>query len=238
MATATIQKIDELYAGRILCPKTVVIGNLLTLTPLFGTILGAGIIAATFYFGITGDLMENPDRGQDRLIAGALFAIGLAIASTSAFWGMRNISRLGNWYLRRVARTEVVNRPDRLVHPDDPDAIFVELVPRANWKRLMLETATDIGYLLVDEAKGELLFEGDKERMRLPADAILAVEAEETRIGDGTMKYYFTVLEVDCGQEVRELPFAYRGDMGQLGASVREERSVALRDRIDRLPRL
>jgi hypothetical protein len=40
------------------------------------------------------------------------------------------------------------------------------------------------------------------------------------------------VLEVEDRSASRELPFSYRGDLGSLGASVRRERAIRLRNRI------
>lgn len=171
----------------------------------------------------------------DQIVTGIIVVIGLAIAGVSAYLGLRNTTKIANSYLRRVARNEVRSRAERIVDPDDPNVIFVELVPRRNWTRLMLETATDVGYLLLDEDRREVLFEGDRERMRIPASAILSCEAEHTLIGEGapgSMKYYFTVLEVEDGSANRELPFSYRGDLGTLGVSVRRERAIRLRNRI------
>src|SRR5262249_20544202 len=152
----------------------------------------------------------------------------------------RNTTKIANSYLRRVARNQVRSRAERIVDPDDPNAVFVELVPRRNWSRLMLETATDVGYLVLDEGRREVLFEGDHERMRIPASTILSCETEHTLIGEGapgSMKYFFTVLEVEDGSASRELPFSYRGDLGSLGASVRRERAVNLRNWIGDLMR-
>jgi hypothetical protein len=240
MATADIKPIDEWSSPRILTTKTIIIGNVLTLAPVVLMFAGMGLAAVVAHLAFA----EGVPDGEPPLLgpaAGILgIAVGVLIAAAAAYWGLRNTTQLGSWYLRRVARGEIKSRPNGIVDPDDPKAIFVELVPRPNWTRLMLETATDVGFLLVEEARREVLFEGDGERMRIPAGAILSCEVEQTIIGGeaaaAAMKYYFTVIRVQSPSSIRELPFAYRGDLGPLGAEVRERRAVALRDRIRSLP--
>lgn len=235
MTEADITLIDELFAGRILSRKTVIIGNVLCLMPLVLMLVGLGLAGGAAYFGFAED---DVNGGMNPLSAGVsafLVVIGIVIAAAAGYWGMRNVTKLANWYLRRVARREIKSRSDAIVDPDDPEALFVEIVPRRNWGKMMLETATDVGYLVVDERRREILFEGDEERMRIPGGAILSCKVEETIIGQGTtadMAYYFTIVRVQHGSGSRQLPFAYRGDLGQLGARTREQRALHLRKRI------
>jgi hypothetical protein len=238
MITVDVKPIDELSAGRILTLRSVIIGNVLTLTPVLLLFAGLGLAIGAAYLAFGEDVPDGGGHQLDPALGGLLIAIGLLVAAVSAYWGLRNTTKLGNWYLRRLARGEIKSRPDGIVDPDDPEAIFVEIVPRQNWNRLMLDTATDVGFLLVDESRREILFEGARERIRIPVGAILACEVEETVIGEGTsgaMKYYFTVIQAQHPSGIGELPFAYRGDLGQLGAGVRERRAAALRDRIGSL---
>jgi len=233
MAFVEVQPIPEPYAGKILTTKTIVIGNLLTLLPLLLMLGGGGLayVAVVVFLPVDGNNVTPTEVAVGVILA----VVGTVVAAASAYWGLRNATRVGNWYLRRLARREIGDRPDGLVNPEDPTAIFVEVVPRQNWGRLMLETATDVGFLLVDEERREVRFEGDRERFRIPAAAILSCEVEETTFGEGTegaIRYYLTVIQADEPSGVWEVPLAYRGDFGQLGARTREERALALRDRI------
>src|SRR5439155_10658453 len=72
---------------------------------------------------------------------------------------------------------------DTVVDPNHPDAILAEVIPRRNWGQLMLENADDQGFLLVDAERRQLLFEGDKQRYRIPADAILSCDVEAMNKG-------------------------------------------------------
>jgi hypothetical protein len=82
-------------------------------------------------------------------------------------------------WLRRVARREVNRRPDRIVNPDASGVRFVEIVPRSNWNDLtLLENATDVGFIEIDAQRKRLLYEGDNERYRIPAKAIVGCKQD------------------------------------------------------------
>jgi hypothetical protein len=229
---ATVQRIDESSAGQILSKRTIIVGNLLVFIPVVLMFIGLGIAAAAAYWGI--DEHGNQDW-VDRIPAILFIALGLILAGVSAYWGLRNNTKVGNWYIQRLARKVIGARSDRIVDPDDPEAIFVEIVPRRNWERLMLETATDIGYLVFDESSREVLFEGDHERLRIPVSAIEVCEVERVMAGGdmpGAIEHYMTVIDVEFERGMREIPFAFRGDFGSLGAATRERRAADYRDRI------
>jgi len=234
---ANIQPIDDMYAGRILSKKTVVIGNLLCLMPLLALFAGLGLAGGAGYLAFGGDGPDEPPT-ISAPVGYVLIGIGVLVAIIGGYWGLRNTTKLGNWYLRRLARSEVKSRPDEIVDPDHQEAVFVEIVPRQNWKRLMLETATDVGYLFIDEGRREVLFEGDRERMRIPAKSIADCKVEHTIIGEGTgggMDYFFTVLQIQTDKGGLELPIAFRGDLGMLGAGIRQSRAEQLTERIRKL---
>jgi hypothetical protein len=238
MDTADVQPVDEASASRILTGMTMLVGNVLTLAPVVFLFAGLALAAGAAYLAFAADPSESGEPPLGPAAAVLLIVLGVVVAAASAYWGLRNTTKLGNWYLRRLARREIRSRPDAYVDPDDPGAVFVEIVPRRNWGRLMLETATDVGFLLVDETRQEILFEGDLDRMRIPAGAILSCSAEGTVTGEGApggVEYYFTVIRFRHPSGTWELPIAYRGDFGQLGAETRRRRAVALRDRVRRL---
>jgi hypothetical protein len=238
MAAADVKPIDELFAGKILTRTNVILGNLLCLPPVLLLLAGVGLAAGAAYLAFGEEAAPGGGPPLDPGVGGLLIAAGVLAVAVSAYWGLRHPTGLADRYLRTLARREILSRPDGIVDPDDPEAIFVELVPRQNWKRLMLETATDVGFLVVDETRQEVLFEGDRERMRIPAAAILSCEVEQIVIGEWAsagIPFYLIVIRAQHPSGARELPFAYRGDVGQLGVEVRERRASALRDRIGAL---
>jgi hypothetical protein len=71
------------------------------------------------------------------------------------------------WLRQRIDR-----RSEPVVRSDDPDAFFVQVIPREKWTVSMGEHATDVGLLRVDEKRQELRYEGDLERWVVPAECI------------------------------------------------------------------
>ena len=101
---------------------------------------------------------------------GFLFgAVGLA----------RYINVIPARYLHARLCREIAARSDAIVRPDDPDAIFVEVVPRRNWVPSNNENADDFGLLRVDRERGLILFEGGAERWALPASAVIGCDVSE-----------------------------------------------------------
>ena len=56
-------------------------------------------------------------------------------------------------------------RPRPAVPLNSPGLFFVDIVPRINWGKPLMETPSDIGFLELDKARRELVFEGDHERV-------------------------------------------------------------------------
>src|SRR5262249_853269 len=52
------------------------------------------------------------------------------------------------------------------------------VVPRINWGKVMIENASDIGFLELNKKRRELIFEGDRERYWIPVESILEVKHE------------------------------------------------------------
>ena len=159
------------------------------------------------------------------LTAGGIFFLG-----TAAFF-LVNPTYLANRYLRKVVRREFARRSHHRVEPDDPDALFVEIVPKLNWGKMMWDNAQDVGFLRVDKARREVLFEGDKERWRIPAAAITFCEVEFFVEGQGThgaTKVFYVVLRARRPAEFWEAPIRERGGMGIFQSGQRKKSAIRL----------
>lgn len=233
MSFADIKPIPEHESPGILGTKTLIIGNLLTLAPALLFFGGVGLAAWDCHQFLLEEL--RPADNEPRLAAGGLLiGLGIPLAVIGALWAFRNTTWLANVYLKHYTRQVIGSRPEALVQPNDPEAVFVEIVPPENC-RLMLETATDVGFLKIDSERREVLFEGGLERMRIPAGAVHKCGVARTVFGPGTgsaVKYFFVRLAVRLPDETREIQFAPRGDFGQWGAGVREQRCRSLQERI------
>jgi len=108
-----------------------------------------------------------------------VFGCGVALVAVVSVFGLMFPSLISGSYLHAVGKRNIARRRDAIVQPG-PDSVWVDIIPRKNWNRMMLENASDIGFLRVDTARREILFEGDRERYRIPADALISCELVKT----------------------------------------------------------
>jgi hypothetical protein len=81
-------------------------------------------------------------------------------------------------FMARRTRHAFELRPNPAVDLNDPDLVFVDIIPRIKWGKAMMENATDIGFLQLDSRRHLLIFEGDRQRYWIPAESILSVTHE------------------------------------------------------------
>jgi len=138
-------------------------------------------------FGVGGLLWSwgNYVVGGSLLVAG-LLALGLLLIPAKTFpeWPFNRL--LCGRLLREISR-----RRKSIVSPNDPEARILDLIPKANWQAVKLETAVDI--MLVRVTRGEVLMEGDRKRYQIPAHSIVRCYVETMR-PTGWMVDHFCVL--------------------------------------------
>jgi hypothetical protein len=242
-ASARLEALDERQAGQIQTPARRNLAMAIEIVPLLVP-LGAvvGLIGYLVYRLVAA---RGPFSGLDLAVGlgGVVLAIG------GIWFAGRFGAVLPARYQRRAARSVVELRPEALFNPADPDVDFVRVVPRVNWGKLMLNQATDVGFLKVDRASRCLLFEGDIQRWRIPAQSLVSVAVESyvplgkpegpPRPEDPPQeRYYLTVIKARVGDDeweapVSRAPVAWRPRNNR----VREADAADLRDRIrDLLP--
>jgi hypothetical protein len=202
-ALAEVKAVPQKEAGRVLNSANTWIAAGLTLAPIpVGLAGGIGglVAAASLYDKIPA-------------AAGACAIVGLACGGASVFAIVAFQHFLASRYLRWVARQVFAGRVDLLVPPGDPEAEFVDVIPRGHWGAAMLEPATDIGFFKIDHSRRELLFEGDGKRYRIPFAAVTACQVEEYALGHEKWEadlHFVTVLGFETANGPRELPLAGR----------------------------
>jgi hypothetical protein len=139
-------------------------------------------------------------------IAGAI-AVVVIYGSLDVRYAHVFPNRYLNWRVRSILR----NRPDRLIEPDDQAACLVEVIPRENWHRIMLTSATDWGLIASDRRQQRLVYEGVHERWSVPAASIAAmpVECAAPKMPDGRdgkVRTFLVVLKVHQGDQIIERP--------------------------------
>jgi hypothetical protein len=149
---------------------------LLSLTPIFLALLGAGLLYAGWV-----EWTRHAQGDQAALILSALLiAFGLLTAGTGGMISWTNVDFLNHWYTFRLTRNFIYARPDALVDPDDPGVEYVTVVPRKNWIKLSPSSnPSDRGFVRIDRQKRQVLFEGLRERYCIPAGAVISCEVED-----------------------------------------------------------
>jgi hypothetical protein len=235
-ATASITPVEPEYAGRVLTRKTklkISAFSLLALVMMFG---GFGLMA-------WGGPTAFPDKKRGRKdVSGAENALAMASLGVGGLLGLAALATIlfdasffGNRYLQGLLKRELSSRPTRLVDPDDPEALFVEVVPKANWGKIKLDNASDVGLLRVDGQTREILFEGDRERYRIPAASLISCAVEEFVEGQGShgaMKLFYVVLRAHHPPAFWEAPIRERGNLGLFKAGKRKKKALALQGAI------
>lgn len=117
-------------------------------------------------------------------------------------------------------RRSLTSRPDALVAVDDPAAVPVVWLPREFWDKSDSTPpgAIDHGLVRVDFLRGLILYEGDRERVLIPAAAILKVETERPSRGSTEQpEAHATVILARLGTGVWEFSFIPMGHIHQNG---------------------
>src|SRR5882724_7225321 len=185
---AEITPLPPDHAGKILTRKTVLIGNAFSIGILLSFFGSLGVL-------LWGLMTAFPDHPPLEGVSPGAKSFGIVLIVFGATWfflvlalAFVDMGFFGNRYLRKMLRQELARRSSLVVDPADPDAIFVEVVPKMNWGKMMLDNASDVGLLIVDRQRREIRFEGDRERWRIPAAAITQCQFEKYVQGQGHAK--------------------------------------------------
>ncbi len=223
-----IRPVGTEFAGKVLTKRNALIGTLLSLAALVLLFAGLGLAAWGGMTAFPDDKSRQPVSPETKTIGIAALSVGLALFASTAVFFLVNPSYFGNRWFLKVVKHEFARRTGSLVDANDPEALFVEVVPKLTWGKMMLDNASDVGFLRVDKARREVLFEGDKERWRIPGAAVTSSEVEYFVQGQGThaaTKIYYTVLRVQHPTQFWEAPIRERTGLG-LFRSRRRKRSA------------
>jgi hypothetical protein len=222
---AQITLLPPEHCGKVLTRAMMVKGNLYSAIGLVGLFGGLMLLA----WGAT--RLEEAEKAH---VNGDALGVGLCVAGglgvLFAIGGIFVDSSFGgNRMLRKAFFAAVDRRDDAIVDPADPAARFVEIVPKLNWNKTMLDNASDIGLLVADPVRNEIRFEGDRERWRLPAASITNATLEHYVHGNGAgkTKMFYVVLRANRADGFWEAPIRERHATG-LFASKRKKIAAKL----------
>jgi hypothetical protein len=115
---------------------------------------------------------------ENFLLGCILSVVGVAGISWGVYVSQFCLSVPENRWIERRLRQEIGQRPERLVDPQDPEAVFVSLIPRESFTKIKWTMASDVLFLKVDNKHRQLLMEGDSDRYRIPGGAISLCEPQ------------------------------------------------------------
>ncbi|MEL6105096.1 MAG: hypothetical protein AAFU85_03635 [Planctomycetota bacterium] len=163
-------------------------------------------------------------------------AVGAAVSASLLLLGYWLISYPewpANQGLRKRLVRAIRRRDPREIAAEEPLGAqrMVEWVPRDNWIATELETASDVMLIRVDECGIDM--EGDKQRYRFPAAAIIDVGVESTRPAGCFHQMHFVVLWLRTETGPIEFPIAYRDHgLSSLASKIRYQDAMELCQRI------
>ena len=237
---AAIQQLPAEAGGKLL-DGAGKIEFVIALIPVSAALIGIGLT-------IWG-LVRTPWSNDPQTLLGWLpLLVGLMLAIPGGLVCWINVDYLGLRYMVRWLRRIHAQRGDALVSIDEPDARFIDIVPRSQWHQLVPDKAIDRGLLLVDRANRRLLFEGVKERYVIPADAIVDCDVEPMMPHTGNWNFYAVVLRVRYPVDApASVAGGHRGEKWEVpllprptqfrrySAAYRRELAETLRDDIEEL---
>jgi hypothetical protein len=166
---ARIEAVDPRDAGTILTRKNAIIQTIIGIVTIFG---GFGLA-----FGPAGVLTTRDPKPPEWILGISVvwLFVGLVL---NVIWVMCVPLFITARFMLRQTRNAFDLRADPAVDMRNPDLFFVDIVPRTNWGKAMMENASDIGFLELNKARRELIFEGDRERYWIPVESILEIKHE------------------------------------------------------------
>jgi hypothetical protein len=204
------------HSNKVLTRQMILLGNAMAIVVLVGFIGGLALLA----WGAS--ILEAVEKGTSENKAGgiALCVLGGVGALVAVMCILFDSSAGANRILRNRFNAELKRRSGLFVDPNDPDGFFVEIVPKLNWGKVVLENASDVGLMVMDKGRREIRFEGDRERWRLPAAGLTGADLEffVHGHGAGATKYYFVTLRSNSKDGFWEAPVRERRSAGVLNA--------------------
>jgi len=166
---ARIEAVDPRDAGTVLTRTNAIIQ----------TIIGVATILAGFGLAfapalVLYNLQPTPPDWVFGIAAGWL----IVCLMLNLLWILCFPTYLTSRFRLRQTRRAFEHRPDPAVDLHNPDLLFVDIVPRINWGKQMMENASDIGFLELNKSRRELIFEGDRQRYWIPIESILEIKHE------------------------------------------------------------
>ncbi len=169
---------------------------------------------------------------------GAVFAVMLGGFMLAAQFTDRFASASTSKGLGRMVKGQIAKRRGVNVDLNGPDLVPVEIFTRDQFDKT-IQKIFEMGYVQPDIARNRIVFEGKKERWRLPLDSIRSLAIEEVQCGTpgqsamGALNYYI-VIQFVTSEGDRELGLRYADrDYGEVTDTKRAAGGVQLFEAIE-----
>ncbi len=239
-ASPFVEALPPEWGDAVLNKKNTALAFTLSLIPLVLGVAGVAMVAVGLWRQAWAPGVGASLWLDWLLVGGGALAAGFGVV---VCWN--NVDYFGFRLYYRLTRQAIQWRPSAIVHPDDPEATYVDVVPGAYWSDLHSDRPGDVGFLKVDTAARQLLFEGVRQRYRIPGEALLSCEVEPINAAAGRFASYVTVIrtrdphapdEADASGSRWEVPMLPRPTrFGKYGPVQRRGLPEALRDRIRKI---
>ncbi|MCG8650918.1 MAG: hypothetical protein MI861_13855 [Pirellulales bacterium] len=217
---ADITPVDSRRSNRLLCVSNLVLHSLLMI--LFQS---GWVPLMLLGWGVFGDSMWI--RLALLVVCLSWLSVQLLLVFVYPEWPL---NQLLCWRLRQSIQFHA----NPLVSPGVENLRVVELVPRERWRKLALDTATDLMLMRIDE-RG-VWMTGDRREYSLPSESILGAELHSLKPSGWFTPAHMVILVVRTADGPLELPISYRDHgLGSLRSSRRRRQALDLAQRIMRI---
>jgi hypothetical protein len=210
-----VQAIPAADANKVLTKAGIAMGNLVALSVLvvfIGSIVGMAAPMILVFNAVSNSHHVNPIIAALAVIVSLAFFVLFCL---SIYMALKNPGVAGNRYYWFRSRSSIASRLNKWVDPQRPagsEIYFNGIVSRERWGKLAMEMATDIGFTEIDPRRGEIRFEGDVERFRIPISAITNCQmvCYFSTAGSSQIEYWLVVVQGNTASGPWEAPIAPR----------------------------
>ena len=169
---ASVHPVAEAYRNQLRNASYKWIVNAIGLSPLVFLAAGLGSISLGAW------LLAWFEQAVPK--SNAIPGIGAIIAGIGSFaWGIYLgiycLSVPENRWISRRLRSQISMRPGGSEMADDPEALFVSMIPRESWLKIQMTMASDLLLLKLDPKEQELRMCGDTDNYVIPLDSIAKI---------------------------------------------------------------
>jgi len=166
---ARIEQVPTGEAGTVLTSRNAILQTVIGVFSTLG-VVGVALVPAI--------VLANMKQPPPEWVSGICLVVMFGGMIFGLIWNLFYARYPTARFMRRQTWRDFEMRANPAVDLQNPDLYFVDIIPRQNWGKMMMENASDIGFLELNKSRRELIFEGDKERYWIPVESIIEIKHE------------------------------------------------------------